>query len=58
MAAEISCMRSVPGLALETKASASVFTPIVLDVSALAPGRYTAVLDYEGQSRRVRIIKY
>ena len=54
----LSLYTSTGGLALETKASASVFNPIVLDVSALAPGRYTAVLDYEGQSRRVRIIKY
>lgn len=43
-------------LEMETKASA--FDPIHLDVSTLAPGRYTAVLEYNGVTRRVRVIKY
>ena len=43
-------------LVMETKASA--FDPIHLDVSTLAPGRYTAILEYEGLTRKVRIIEY
>lgn len=43
-------------LEMETKASA--FDPIHLDVSTLAPGRYTAILEYEGLTRKVRVIKY
>lgn len=55
---KLSLYASTGGLVLEKTAEASAFDPIVLDVSGLAPGRYTAVLEYGGQSRRVRIIKY
>lgn len=55
---KLSLYASTGGLVLEKTTEASVFDPIVLDVSALAPGRYTAVLEYGGQSRRVRVIKY
>ncbi len=55
---KLSLYASTGGLVLEKTAEASVFDPIVLDVSGLAPGRYTAALEYGGQSRRVRIIKY
>ena len=40
------------------KTSGSVFEPVHLDISAYAPGRYTAVLSYLDQERRLRIIKY
>ena len=49
---------STGSLVMETEMKASAFSPIHLDVSALAPGRYTAVLEYEGQTRQLRIIKY
>lgn len=55
---QLSLFASTGGLVLEKLADASVFDPLVVDISALAPGRYTAVLEYGGQSRRVRIIKY
>ena len=55
---KLSLYASTGGLVLEKTAEASAFDPIVLDVSGLAPGRYTAALEYGGQSRRVRIIKY
>lgn len=40
------------------KTSGSVFEPVHLDISAYAPGRYTAVLSYLEQERRLRIVKY
>lgn len=55
---DLSLYASTGGLVKEVSADASVFYPLVVDISALAPGRYTAVLEYGGQSRRVRIIKY
>ena len=54
----LSLYASTGGLVYHTQTSASVFEPIKLDVSALAPGRYTAVLDYNDSTRRVRVIKY
>ena len=49
---------STGSLVLETQTEASAFHPIHLDVAALAPGRYTAVLEYNGQTRKVRVVKY
>lgn len=46
------------GLALSYETTASAFRPIELDLSALAPGRYTAVLEYNSQTRKIRIVKY
>jgi hypothetical protein len=45
-------------LALSYETTASAFRPIELDLSALAPGRYTAVLEYNSQTRKIRIVKY
>ena len=49
---------STGALVMETQAMASVFDPLHLDVSTLAPGRYTVVLEYGGETRRIRIVKY
>lgn len=38
--------------------STSAFDPIRMDVSALAPGRYTAVVAYSGKSVKVKFSKY
>ena len=54
----LSLYASTGGLVYQTKTEASAFDPIRLDVSALAPGRYTAVLEYNGYTRKVRVIKY
>lgn len=43
---------------LESTQSASVFEPAHLDVSGLAPGRYTVDVSYAGATHRVRMIKY
>ena len=45
-------------LVLESQTQASAFHPVHLDVSTLAPGRYTAVLEYNDVTRKLRIIKY
>ena len=37
--------------------SASVFLPAVLDISSLAPGKYTALLEYGGTSWRETVVK-
>jgi hypothetical protein len=38
--------------------SASIFSPVLLDVSSLAPGRYTAIVKYGGKSTTVKFVKY
>ena len=38
--------------------TASVFYPIQLDVSSLAPGRYTAVLKYYNKTETIKFVKY
>ena len=38
--------------------TANVFNPISMDVSSLAPGRYTAVVVYSGKSVKVKFSKY
>ena len=55
---KLSLYSSTGARVLEMETKASAFDPIHLDVSTLAPGRYTAVLDYNGLSRKVRVIKY
>lgn len=37
---------------------ASVFSPIHLDVSSLAPGRYTAKVKFDGKTETVKFVKY
>ncbi len=54
----LSLYASTGGLVSRLETEASAFDPINLDVSTLAPGRYTAVLEYSGNTRRVRVIKY
>jgi len=55
---KVSVYASTGGLVYKTEMEASAFDPIKLDVSALAPGRYTAVLEHGGITRQVRVIKY
>ena len=55
---KLSLYASTGGLVYKTETEASAFDPVRLDVSALAPGRYTAVLEYNGSSHSVRVIKY
>jgi len=55
---KLSLYASTGGLVDRLETEASAFDPISLDVSALAPGRYTAVLEYEGSTRQVRVLKY
>ena len=55
---DLSLYASTGGLVYRTQTEASAFDPIRLDVSTLAPGRYTAVLEYGGSTRKVRVIKY
>ena len=38
--------------------TASVFYPIQLDVTSLAPGRYTAILKYNGKTETFKFVKY
>lgn len=49
---------STGALVMSMETQASAFNPIHLDIRSLAPGRYTAVLDYNDVSRKLRIIKY
>ena len=42
---------------LSAEFSAGVFQPAVLDITALAPGKYTALLEYGGTSWRETVVK-
>ena len=42
---------------LSAEFSAGVFQPAVLDISGLAPGKYTALLEYGGTSWRETVVK-
>ena len=55
---KLSLYASTGALVLQTQMQASAFQPIHLDVRELAPGRYTAVLQYGDVTRKVRILKY
>lgn len=55
---DVKLYSSTGTLVLETQKEASAFRPVHLDISALAPGRYTAVLQYNGLTRKLRIMKY
>ena len=55
---KISIYASTGGLVYKNEMQGSAFMPIALNVRSFAPGRYTAVLDYEGVSHRVRFVKY
>lgn len=54
----VSIYNSSGSLVLSTVATASVFYSLNLDVSSLAPGRYTAVLKYGDEQRTVKFVKY
>ncbi|MBO4633871.1 MAG: S8 family serine peptidase [Bacteroidales bacterium] len=43
---------------MDKEVNASVFQPVVLDVSKLAPGRYTAVIRYNDQVQSVSFVRY
>lgn len=45
-------------LVLHEAYSASVFDPLDLDVSSLAPGRYTAVFKYNGKTQTLKFVRY
>ena len=45
-------------LVLSQEGEGSVFSPLRLDVSALAPGRYTVDVTYSGNTHRVKMVKY
>ena len=54
---EIAIYNTAGTLVMKTMASGSAFYSMELDVSALAPGRYTALLRYNGNTRRVSFVK-
>ena len=49
---------STGALVQQQAGSASVFSPLHLDVSGLAPGRYTVDVTYSGNTHRVKMVKY
>ena len=55
---KLSVYASTGGLVYEKETGASAFDPIRLDVSKLAPGRYTAKLEFNGTPHYVRFMKY
>jgi len=54
----LSAYSSTGALVKSAQLSASAFSPIRLDMSGFAPGRYTVVLTYGGNTYRVRVVKY
>ena len=55
---DVSIYNASGTLVLQYTATASVFYSVEIDVSRLAPGRYTAVLKYNGQTKTVKFAKY
>lgn len=55
---KIAIYAATGGLVYKNEMVASAFMPINLNVKNLAPGRYTAELEYGGEKHRVRFIKY
>lgn len=55
---KIAVYAATGGLVYKNEMVASAFMPISLNVKNLAPGRYTAELEYGGEKHRVRFIKY
>ena len=55
---KISIYASTGGLVYKNEMMAGAFMPISLNVKDLAPGRYTAELEYSGEKHLVRFIKY
>jgi len=58
VAVTVKLYSSTGALVLEKETEASAFDPVHLDVSALAPGRYTAEVYYNDVMHKLRIIKY
>ncbi len=54
----VSLYNSLGGLVLRQTVTASMYEPIHLDLSKVAPGRYTAVIEGWGTTQKVRIVKY
>ena len=55
---KVSLYASTGALVYQYETPASAFDPLHIDMSPLAPGRYTAVLEYDGKVQKVRVIKY
>lgn len=55
---QASVYSALGSLVMQTSGSASAFYPLHMDVSSLAPGRYTVEVAFQGISHRVRMIKY
>lgn len=55
---KIAIYAATGGLVYKNEMMASAFMPISLNVKNLAPGRYTAELEYSGEKHLVRFIKY
>lgn len=55
---KIAIYTSTGGLVYTNEMMASAFMPISLNLKNLAPGRYTAELEYSGEKHRVRFVKY
>ena len=55
---KIAIYAATGGLVYKNEMVASAFMPINLNVKNLAPGRYTAELEYGGEKHLVRFIKY
>ena len=54
----VSLYNSLGGLVLRQTVTASMYQPIHLDLSKVAPGRYTAVIEGWGTTQKVRVVKY
>jgi len=55
---KVSLYNSLGGLVLQEVLFAGLYQPIHLDLSKVAPGRYTAVIEGWGETRKVPIVKY
>ena len=55
---DVSVYNSTGAMVLQQVFTASVFYPIHMDVSSLAPGRYTAALKYYSKTETVKFVKY
>lgn len=58
VAVEIYVYNVAGTLVCKSACTASVFNPVSMDVSSLAPGRYTAIVKYSGRSYTVKFSKY
>ena len=56
--AQVQVFNAAGAMALRQEFTASAFSPILVDVSSLAPGRYTAMVKYGGKAHSVKFAKY